>query len=196
MRQSMLAAFTSAAAALAGLMFGAQAVMGLVQPQATPAASPWDYLLEAAFAAALALSLVGLAGLNVRQEARYGRLGKLGFYAAFIGQTALLVSALGYIATGKETLGPLFPIGLLSAFVGTLAMGIATLRTGALPRWSGVLLIAFWPVVLAFGDNGGGMLAGLIWMALGYVLRSGGKVVLTASAATGSQAMSTCPVPG
>ncbi len=60
--------------------------MGLVQPQATPAASPWDYLIKAVFAAALALSLVGPAVLNLRQEVTYGRPGRLGSYAAFARQ--------------------------------------------------------------------------------------------------------------
>ncbi len=90
------------------------------------------------------------------------------------------MNALGYIAMGKASLGLLFPIGLLLAFVGTVAMGIATLRAGTLPRWSGVQLLALWLAALGLGGNGGGILAGLIWMALGYALRSGGRGLLFA----------------
>jgi hypothetical protein len=50
-------------------------------------------------------------------------------------------------------------------------MGIATLRAGVLPRWCGFGLVAL-VIFLALGAYGGFVVAGLIWLALGYALGS------------------------
>jgi len=50
-------------------------------------------------------------------------------------------------------------------------MGIATTRAGVLPRWCGFGLIAL-VIFLALGAYGGFVVAGLIWLALGYALGS------------------------
>ena len=61
-------------------------------------------------------------------------------------------------------------LGFLVAFVGIVLLGVATLRFGALPRWSGLLLIACLPLAINLGDHGGAIALSLTWLAVGYVL--------------------------
>jgi hypothetical protein len=54
--------------------------------------------------------------------------------------------------------------------LGFLLLGIATLRARVLPQWAGVALILVLPVAALLGDYGGGLVLGIVWLALGYVL--------------------------
>jgi hypothetical protein len=65
-------------------------------------------------------------------------------------------------------------LGILGWFVGFPLLGIATLRSRMLPRWCGVLLLAYFPLfLLLLGSYGwGGIALGLLWMALSYALLS------------------------
>ena len=132
------------------------------------------------------LALFGLVGLYGRLKDRTGWLGLIGFVLAFVG-TSLFVG-LGMIAEfivpvlavsapplldPAGPLGassPLFPLTFLPFLVGYILLGIATLRAGVLPRWSGLLLIIAavlfalpvpWPVPVAGAIAYG---AGLIWL--------------------------------
>jgi hypothetical protein len=62
-------------------------------------------------------------------------------------------------------------LGLLGLLVGFVLFGIATFRARVLPRWSGVLLVAY-PLLLIAGlpVDGPLILVGLLWLALGYAL--------------------------
>ncbi len=127
---------------------------------------------------ALIGTLGGLVGLHVRQAAspRYGRLGAVGFFSAFIGAT-LWLNALGK----ADLYPPLSQLGFLGMVVGFVLLGITTLRARVLPRWCGLLLILnipLWVVVTAaialVADVDGGvhtsLTLALIWLALGYAL--------------------------
>ncbi len=73
-------------------------------------------------------------------------------------------------------------MGLLLMFAGFVVLGIATLRARVLPRWCGVALILALPLTFGsgvllrpegeFGDYPGAIVLGVIWLALGYALRS------------------------
>jgi hypothetical protein len=39
-----------------------------------------------------------------------------------------------------------------------------------LPRWCGVALIVCLPLAITFGDYGGGIVLGLLWLAVSYAL--------------------------
>ena len=39
-----------------------------------------------------------------------------------------------------------------------------------MPQWCGILLIICLPVAVILGNYGGGIVLGLVWLALGYVL--------------------------
>jgi hypothetical protein len=84
------------------------------------------------------------------------------------------------LAVGNESLLWLsFPVGALLLLVGFLALGIATLRAGVLPRWCGLALIVALPLVTVAGaifgapsdeDYPGVVVMGVVWLALGYAL--------------------------
>jgi hypothetical protein len=102
-----------------------------------------------------------------------------GFLLAFTGAALALVGqATSGIFPQNGTLGWLFSdpgfgcqAGILFTSLGLLLMGIATLRAGVLPRWCGFGLINL-VIFLALGAYGGFVVAGLIWLALGYALGS------------------------
>ena len=138
---------------------------------------PSFYLGEAVFGIALVGMLVGLVGLHTRQRTSYGVLGTVGFLAAFIGTALILANVVLAHSAGRVVLDRLLELGLLGMLVGFVLLGVATLRARGLPRWCGVALIFALPVSAALGDYDGGIVFGLFWLALGYVLwseRAGG----------------------
>jgi hypothetical protein len=110
-------------------------------------------------------ALLGLTGMYERTGGALALIGYLltfgslaGFIFAF-GLEALVVPVLAADATARAFLdpaGPLFggPLGLvllvvgLAFTVGAIVFGIAILRSGAFPRWTGPLLIVAAPVSL------------------------------------------------
>ena len=131
---------------------------------------------EALYILALAGTMGGIVGLHARQAPSYGRLGTAGFLTSFTGTALLLLSlALSF------TLGSIFEptlldlvlgLGLWGMLLGFMVLGAATLRLGVLPRWCGVLLITCLPLAIALGDYGGGVVLGLLWLAVAYALLS------------------------
>jgi len=174
-RWGTLAALTSGALWIAG------GILHLAYPQDPPGALGYflNYLGTAVFSAAYLGMLGGLAGLHARQMDSYGRLGRVGFLLAFVGAALAFVGqATSGIFPQNGTLGWLFSdpgfgfqAGVLLTSLGLLLMGIATMRAGLLPRWCGFGLIAL-VIFLALGAYGGFVVAGLIWLALGYALGS------------------------
>lgn len=133
-------------------------------------------LEEGLFVVALLGTLGGLVGFHARQVRRYGWFGTTGFLAAFVGSALLLIGlVISLLVRGGGVELP-FPglIGLIIVitFIGYVILGIATVREDMLPQWSGILLIVCLPLALALGNYGGGIVLGLIWLGLGYVLLS------------------------
>jgi hypothetical protein len=117
------------------------------------------------------LMLVGLVGLHTLQGNNYGRTGRGGFWTVVV---ATLGQVLGIIVflLGSGVLNWLvFPVGFVAVPVGLIIYGVATLQAKVLPRWCGLGLIIIPPVSVVLGDYGG-ILFGLLWVALGYVLWS------------------------
>ncbi len=119
-----------------------------------------------------------LLGLRARQAPAYGRLGTAGFVLALLGSALLCVITVTAIisgdALGEAVLGTIFISGVLGWLVGFPLLGIATVRARVLPRWVGVLLIAYFPLFgfLLSSYGWGGIALGLLWLALGYALLS------------------------
>jgi hypothetical protein len=67
-------------------------------------ATAQDYLLEILFSIALVGMLAALVGFHARQAPNYGRLGTVGFFAAFVGVFFLLASTVATILAGREVL--------------------------------------------------------------------------------------------
>jgi len=187
-RWGALAAFASGALWIAG------GILHLAYPQDPPGAlgNFLNYVGTAVFSAAYLGMLGGLVGLHARQMDSYGRLGTVSFFLAFVGAALAFVGqATSGIFPQNGTLGWLFSepgfgfqAGIILTSLGLLLMGIATLRAGVLPRWCGFGLIAL-VIFLGFGAYGGFVVVGLIWLALGYALRSGKREVVGSSAYAG-----------
>ena len=54
--------------------------------------------------------------------------------------------------------------------MGFVLLGAATLRLEALPPWCGVALIVGLPLAITLGDYGGGIVLGLLWLSVIYML--------------------------
>ena len=135
------------------------------------------HLIESADAVAEVGMLAALLGLHVRQAPTYGRLGTAGFVVAFVGTALVFLSTVIWLLAGEDNalVGTLFSLGIFVGWlVGFPLLGIATFRTGILPRWCGLLLIVFFPVlfVLLSLFPTGVIWNGLVWLALAYALWS------------------------
>jgi hypothetical protein len=126
--------------------------------------------------AGILLMLVGLTGLHALQKESYGRVGRAGFYTIFVASAVLILSAAAQILgstvvlLGSTALGWfVFSVGLLGLLLGFVLYGVATLRAEVLPRWYGVALVVAVPFGFALMQYGG-ILLGLVFVALVYVL--------------------------
>ena len=182
MKSSDIIRWGGLAAMLAGVAWAASGIVhfALVYPEAGagPLGSTAMYLIESAHAVAEAAMLGALLGLRARQAPAYGRLGTAGFALAFLGTVLLcaitVIAIITKDALGEAVLSSVFVSGLLGWLVGFPLLGIATLRARVLPRWCGVLLLAYVPlfVFLLSSYGWGGIALGLLWLALGYALLS------------------------
>ena len=169
------------AALVSGVLWIAGGLLHLAYPQDPPGALGYflNYLGTAIFSGAYLGMLGGLVGLHARQVESYGRLGTVGFYLAFAGTALAFVGqATSGIFPNNGALGWLFSdpgfgflVGLLLVSLGLVLLGVATLQGRVLPRWCGVGLIAL-VIFSALGAFGGFVVVGLLWLALGYALRS------------------------
>ena len=181
MKTENLIRWGTLAALASGALWIAGGILHLAYPQDPPGTLGYflNYLGTAVFSAAYLGMLGGLVGLHARQMDGYGRLGRAGFLLAFVGAALAFVGqATSGIFPQNGMLGWLFSdpgfgfqAGIILTSLGLLLMGIATTRTGRLPRWCGLGLIAL-VLFLALGAYGGFVVAGLIWLALGYALGS------------------------
>jgi hypothetical protein len=131
---------------------------------------------EGLYVVAVAGTMGGIVGLHFRQAPSYGSLGTVGFLATFMGAALLLIGLVLSFTMGS-VFGPtlldlVLGLGLWGALLGFVALGVATLRLGVLPRWCGVLLIICTPLAIVLGDYGGGTVLGLLWLAVAYALLS------------------------
>ena len=113
------------------------------------------------------LILLGLPALYVSESKRMGTLGLIGLLAAFTGTALLAISSMfGFFAPVLAAQAPatldaisayppvvifngLAAVGFMTGFV---ILGIAVAKSGAFPRWSGILIAVGAPIhLLGFG---------------------------------------------
>jgi hypothetical protein len=136
-------------------------------------ATPESAVSDVLFIIAALCTVGGFVGFHALQRDNYGRIGRGGFWTLVVAALALVVgliiSLLG--STALERL-ELFPVGTLAVFIGFVLYGAASLQARVLPRWCGIGFIVG-PFIFLLGDFGG-ILFGLLWLALGYTLLSQG----------------------
>jgi len=186
---ALLAALAGIALFIVHVATVRQAPEGLLS--ASTFGMPTSYLIVPAVILGAVGMLGGLVGLHARQAMLYGKLGTIGFWAAFMG-FAMLLTLLGGNSIGNllfpmgSTPPPFsgylsliialvsYGLGLLAMLVGFVLLGIATLRARVLPHWCGAALIVVLPVSVALQAviSGGWIAFSLFWLVLGYVLWS------------------------
>src|SRR6266704_3661060 len=133
--------------------------------------------------------IAGLVGMYARQAIQAGWLGFAGFVLIFFGMLVVgvgfgLISAtvIPLLTTHAPNLlaGELPPVlnvfiivAILMVVVGTIPLGVATMRAGILPRWAGLLVIAPLPALvrnILAGVSAVTFFLGLAW--IGYALWS------------------------
>lgn len=164
-----------------------------------------------------ALLLVGLPAAYARIAGRAGILGLLGyglyflanatFIQFFTGYEAFVTPALaadhathhladmGGVITSSPAFAALQGVGGIAYMLGLLLLGIAVARSGALPRWTGVLL-AIAPVLLLLPIPELPVVTGLIIelprglavAGMGYALLAGGRDGARVPSAGGDEA--------
>jgi hypothetical protein len=155
-----------------GVLYVVSGVAQLASPgQTDPFSGTPDYLIQVLRALSLLLTLAGFVALNLLFQAGgyRGVRGWTGFRAAVLGQGAMLAGAVASLIAGAPALGFLSFVGTLVLLVGLALLSVATHRAALLPGWSAYLVGA-----LAAGVLGevGVVVVGVVWIALGYVLRS------------------------
>ena len=123
----------------------------------------------------LGLVLIAAAalGLHARQAARAGRAGDVAAWG-LLGGAALY--ALGHSVRPflRGAWEPAVPIGLLTAVLALIALGVVTLRARVLPRWIGAVVLGSGVALLLFNDQyftaWASVPLGLGWVAVGGAL--------------------------
>ena len=152
---------------LAAMVGGAAWALDSLLVLAVPEAG-WTNVV---FVVAVLLVLVGLLGLHALQGDAYGRVGRGGLWTVVVASLAQVLGLVVFLAGSEALLWLVFPIGTLAVLVGFVLYGAATLQARVLPRWCGVGLIVAPALTVVLGDYGG-ILFGLFWLALGYMLWS------------------------
>jgi hypothetical protein len=148
---SCVAAAIFAIAALVGFL----AVVGSGQIADAATSAGFYVPATAAFGSAALLGL-GLVGLYLHQEERFGALGAVGFAIALLGTIAAAGGQWTYVfvvphfapvvpemineSTGSVLAGFVLSYAVLA--LGWILFGMATLRAGIFPRWAALLVVA------------------------------------------------------
>ena len=163
MASSDLIRWGGLAAMLAGVAFILDILFVFTMPEAD-----WT---NAVYIVAALLVVVGLLGLHALQKDNYGRIGRGGFWTVIVASLAQVLGLIVFLLGSEALIWLVFPVGFVAVPVGLILYGVATLQARALPRWCGLGLIIVPPITVVLGDYGG-ILFGLLWLALGYVLWS------------------------
>jgi hypothetical protein len=131
------------------------------------ASEPRLVAAHVAYTLAWLLVLLGLPGLYAAQRGGMGRLGLVGFLAAFSGTYLIAVTGnFGFLApvlakqapAVLDSINQYSPVVVVNGLAAILFMlgyvlfGVAMIRTAALPRWSGILVAVGAPAhLLGFG---------------------------------------------
>jgi len=139
-----------------------------------------EHSIEVILVLAFAVTLVAVAGLHGLQSPRYGRLGAAGSSMTSIGYALIaVVAAVSILLVGGEALSAVRLVGALAILMGSVLLGVITVRTRVLPWWCGVLLIVGFPLGAILDENvargAEEIMLGIVWGLVGYALLSSGR---------------------
>lgn len=113
----------------------------------------------------------GAGGFPRPAEGELRAIRRAGFYTVIVASLAQILGVVVLLAGSTALEWLVFPVGLLGVVVGFVLYGAATLQARVLPRWCGVGFIVGLPAWVVLGEYGG-ILFGLLWLTLGYLLWS------------------------
>jgi hypothetical protein len=143
------------ASILAGVLYALGAILHPVGEDLASVNSPSWVTSHLVYWVSATLMLYSLVGLYARQADKAGWLGLVGFLLALIGTafvgTIFFISStiLPLVAAGSPAIfdqvmtPPAFavPVLVVGFILGYILFGVATMRAGVFPRWSGPLLV-------------------------------------------------------
>lgn len=166
----------TAALLTAAATFAAIAVFDLVAHPAEEGAlrTYKEYVLTATILPGVCAVMWVLAALQTRFGTHEDRLARIALRIATIGLLGLLVDAVVTLTSGSsDTIGPLYPIAMLTTVIGITGLAIAWYRGAVPPRWAGPTLAAGWflgatPVL---GTSGAFLILAAAFLAIAVGLR-------------------------
>jgi hypothetical protein len=170
------------AGVVAAVMFVLTTILTQLAPPQRVYDSFSDYLYQVVALVAYAGAMGAILGLHAlqSQSGRYERLGDMGSFLAFIGYAIIFVITAISALQGGQALLSVRLIGGVAVLIGSILLGIMTIRTRIVPWWCGVLLIVAFPLgdlSNAIVSGGEGILLGILWGSVGYALLSLGGTV-------------------
>jgi hypothetical protein len=124
----------------AAVVFLVASIVNLISPYQRGVFDSFsDYLYQLLVTVAFALIAVAIAGLHGLQSGRYGRWGTAGALIAFVGYTIIVVVAAATLLAGADVLLNVRLVGAAAVLVGSIVLGVMTIRARIVPWWCGVL---------------------------------------------------------
>ena len=160
----------------AAVMFLVAAIVNLISPYQRGVFDSFsDYLYQLLVTVAFALIAVAIAGLHALQNGRYGRWGTTGALMAFVGYATIVVVAAATLLAGADVLLSVRLVGAAAILLGSIVLGVMSIRARVLPWWCGVLIIVGFPlgdVSNALIRGGEAIVFAIVWGLVGWALLS------------------------
>jgi hypothetical protein len=165
------------AGVVAAVMFVLTTILAQLAPPQKVFDSLSDYLRQVVLLVGYVGVMAAILGLHAlqSQSGRYGRLGAVGSLVAFIGYAIIFVVTAISTLQGGQALLSIRLTGGVVVLIGSILLGVMTLRARVVPWWCGVLLIVAFPLgdlSNAIVSGGEGLLLGILWGSVGYALLS------------------------
>ena len=164
----------------AAVMFLVAPIVNLISPYQRGVFDSFsDYLYQLLVTVSFALITLAIAGLHALQSGSYGRWGTAGASMTFVGYTIIVVVAAATLLAGADVLLSVRLVGAAAILLGSIVLGVMTIRARVLPWWCGVLIIVGFPLgvpprrCLERPHKGGeAIVFAIVWGLVGWALLS------------------------
>ena len=162
----------------AGLAWAVEGIAELRWPQPDQHWHATGYLVEIAFAVAVAVTVPLVPVLATAGS----RAASIAAPAAQAGFAALLVSSVASIAVGGNALGPVFLLGILAALLGLVALAAISIHARLRLWWTAPLVLAGLVASMLVSGHGGAVALGVAWLVIAIGLREARPLTLAGGA--------------